>query len=195
MKRLYLLVVTTMVLMVAAPVYAQDPDETDLNFYDQIVETLSPIEDDLADFAALVDSDAVSNTITSVWGVQLLSSGDTGQGVTEASPPGGYYPDAEEEVRQAGYTLENLSSRDISQMSVFDFVQWLAVTISLPFAFIRGLLDLTSVLGPVGLFISWLLLAVLWVVIVYFLSLLIPFARFVLELIDKIFSAIELFTP
>ena len=181
-------------LVMASPAHAQDPDDDDLSLYEQIVETLGPIEDDLADFATLVDSDAISNT-TNLWGVQLLSSDDTGQGVTESSPPGDYYPDAEDEVRQAGYVLEDLSSRNISQMSVFDFVQWLAATIALPFAFIRGLLDLTSVLGPIGLFISWLLLAVLWVVIVYLLSLLIPFARFVLELIDKIFSAIELFTP
>lgn len=181
-------------LISSTPVFAQNPDD-DFDFYDEVVRAMEPLRQQLEDFTTLINGDTISGTTTSIWGVQLFSSSDTGQGVTETTPPPGYYVDAPEEIRQSGYTLEGLSSRDLSQMSVFDFVAWLGHTIALPIIFVRGLTNLVSTLGPIGIFLSWLFLAMLWVAIIHFISFMISLVRFIVELVKGIFAAIELFTP
>jgi hypothetical protein len=182
-------------LILVTPAFAQGPPGgANLDLYDRIVEGLTPVVDFLDDYAALADGD-VNTAAEDVWGAQLLSSDATGQGVPDTSPPGDYYADAPDEVREVGYTLESLSSRDTSAMSALDFAEWLGVAIALPFVFVRGLQDLASTMGPLGFFVSWLLLAAVWVGIVYFIVFLISFIRSLLQMGQTVLEALQLFKP
>lgn len=192
------LIILAVWLFLVTPVAAQGPigaSATDGSgsVYDTVVAAVAPIVDFLDDYAALAASPA---TITEdVWGAQLLSTGDTGEGPGTGSPPPEYYPDAPEQVREAGYTLEGLTTADISAMSALDFARWLGFTMALPFEFARGVQDIAAIIGPIGLFLSWLFMAALWVGIIYFISFLISFIKTLLEVGGKVLQAIELFRP
>lgn len=196
MKRLLLPVVIVVGLVCAAPAAAQEPlgAQGGLGLYDRVVGSLEPVRAFLEDYADLADGE-VTTASADIWGAQLLSTDSTGQGVTGGSPPGGYYPDAPEEIREAGYTLEGLTSRDISLMSALDFADWLGSTIALPFQLARGLQALVSEIGPLGFFLSWLFMAALWVGIVYFLEFLVSFVASLLNVGSKVIEAIGLFKP
>jgi hypothetical protein len=193
MKRLLLPVALFLVL--TAPAAAQEPIQTqELGLYERVVSGLQPVRDFLEDYADLADGE-ITTASEDIWGAQLLSTETTGQGVTASSPPGEYYPDAPEQIRQAGYTLEGLTSRDISLMSALDFADWLGVTVALPFQIARGLQDLVSLIGPLGFFLSWLFMAALWVGIVYFISFLVSFVSSLLSIGSKVVEVIGLFKP
>jgi len=192
MKRLLLPIV---LWLIASPAAAQEPIQTqELRLYDRVVSSLSPVRAFLEDYADLADGE-ITTASEDIWGAQLLSSDSTGQGVGSGSPPGSYYPDAPAQIRQAGYTLEGLTSRDISLMSAFDFADWLGVTLALPFQIARGLQELVSMVGPLGFFLSWLFMAALWVGIVYFIEFLISFASTLLNIGSKVVEVIGLFKP
>ena len=193
MKRLGLLCL--LLLVTAAPAYAQSPPGGgDLDFYDRVVEGLQPLVNFLDDYADLAGGD-ITSAAEDFWGAQLLATEDTGQGVPTTSPPAEYYADAPDELREVGYTLETLSSRDTSAMSALDFAEWLGVAIALPFVFVRGLNDLASTIGPIGFFLSWLLLAAVWVGIVYFLVFLLSVIRSLLRVGDVVLEGFSLFKP
>jgi hypothetical protein len=177
-------------LALAAPALAQEPGG---GIYDQVVGAVAPVVDFLDDYAALA-TQPITATET-IWGAQLLSTADTGESPGSAAPPAEYYPDAPEAVRQAGYTLDGLSTASIGSMSALDFARWLGVSVALPFQLARGVQDVTAIIGPMGLFLTWLMLAVLWVGIMYFLSFLMGFIGNLLSLGEKVIAAIGLFKP
>jgi hypothetical protein len=177
-----------LVMLLASPAYAQGPPNTLL---DSVADLVAPLQDFLDDYAALATGD-MTTAAADIWGAQLLSTEDTGQGVPSTSPPAEYYADAPEEARTVGYTLETLSDRDLTAMSALDFANWLGVAIALPFTFIRGLIDISTIMGPLGFFVSWLLLAALWVGIVYFVVFLISFIRSLLKLGETVMAGIGL---
>lgn len=182
-------------VLLAAPAYAQEPvGSAELSMYDQVTGIVQPAVDFLNDYADIASGD-VTTAADDFWGAQLLSTEATGQGVTSSAPPGSYYPDSPDEIRQAGYTLEGLTSRDISLMSALDFADWLGVTLALPFQIARGLQELASTLGPLGFFLSWLFMATLWVGIVYFISFLSSFLSSLLNLGSKVVEFIGLVKP
>lgn len=186
-------------LVLASPVLAQGPitgasaTGGSGSVYDTVVAAVAPVVDFLDDYAALAASPATATA--DIWGAQLLSTGDTGEGPGTGSPPAEYYPDAPEQVREVGYTLEGLTTADISAMSALDFARWLGFAVALPFEFARGLQDIAAIIGPIGLFLSWLFMAALWVGIIYFFSFLISFIKTLLEVGGKVLQAIELFRP
>jgi len=182
-------------LLLVPPVSAQGPVDASgsTSLYDQIVAALGPVQDFLDDYAALAV--APSTATEDIWGAQLLSSAETGEGPGTGAPPAEYYPDAPQQVREAGYTLEGLTTADISSMSALDFAHWLGVALALPFEFVRGLQDIGDIIGPFGVFLSWLFFAALWVGIIYFLSFLISFVKNIINLGGKVLQIIEVFKP
>lgn len=193
MKKIFLSI--AVFLFLATPAAAQEPVQVqEMRLYDRVTSMLSPVRAFLEDYADLADGE-VSTAAEDIWGAQLLSMESTGQGVTASSPPGSYYPDAPEQIRQAGYTLEDLTSRDISLMSALDFADWLGVTLALPFQIARGLQELVEMVGPLGFFLSWLFMAALWVGIVYFMSFLVSFLSNLLGIGSKVIDVIGLFKP
>lgn len=197
MKRLTIVTWLLIWLSLPSPTLAQGPG----GLIDAVQDALSPVVDFLDDYAALAgcsggECGGLQDDVDAIWGGQLLSTDETGQGVPDdEAPPAEYYADSPEEIRQMGYTLETLTSRDISAMSALDFANWLGYTLALPFLFVRGLQDLADLLGPFGVFLSWLLLAALWVGMVYFISFLVSFVSTLLNIGGRILQAVALFKP
>jgi hypothetical protein len=177
-------------LALATPSFAEGPSPS---IYDSVVNTVSPVVDFLDDYAALATTPTTATA--TIWGSQLLSSTDTGQGPGSATPPADYYADSPEQIRAAGYTFEGLTTASIGAMSALDFARWLGSAVALPFQLARGVQAVVPILGPIGIFLSWLMLATLWVGIMYFLSFLIGFIGNLLNLADKIIGAIGLLKP
>jgi len=197
-RRLVWLVAVAAWLILIDPATAQGPigassatGGTGTSLYDDVVAALAPVTDVLNDYAALAAEPTTAPE--DIWGAQILSLEATGQGPITGSPPAEYYPDAPDQIREAGYTLEGLTTADISAMSALDFAHWLGVTVALPFEIVRGLQSIVSIIGPFGFFFGWLWLAALWVGFVYFLSFLVPFIKSVIAIIAKIVEFIALF--
>lgn len=181
-------------LALAAPALAQSPgDETGAGLYDRVVEYVSPMTDFLNDYAMLATQPTTATA--AIWGAQLVSSADTGQGPTITTAPVGYYDDAPTQIRNAGYTFEGLTTASIGSMSALDFARWLGTAVALPFQLARGVQQVVPILGPIGIFLSWLMLATLWVGIMYFLSFLLGFIGNLFSLADKVMAAIGLLKP
>jgi hypothetical protein len=177
-------------LAVTSPALAQGPSPST---YDMVVNAVAPVVDFLDDYSILAMAPLTATS--AIWGGQLLSTADTGQGPGSATPPADYYPDAPAQIRQSGYTMESLATADIGAMSALDFAHWLGISVALPFQLARGMQGIVTIIGPMGIFLSWLMLATLWVGIIYFLSFLAGFIGNLLELGSKIVEIIGLVKP
>jgi hypothetical protein len=189
-------IVTAVGILLMPPVAAaQGPIDASggTSLYDLIVGAVAPMVDFLDDYAALAA--APSTATEDIWGTQILSSADTGQGPGTGTPPAEYYPGAPEQIRQAGYTLEGLTTADISLMSAFDFAHYLGVALAMPFDFVRGLRVIGDIVGPIGLFLTWLFFATLWVGFIHFLSFVTSFIKSILGLGGRILQIIGMFKP
>jgi len=162
----------------------------------EIEDALSPLVDFLqeyADIATTVLSDTESTTDT-LW-IKMLYETTEGITITETisdDVPVDYYPDAPQTIRQYGYTYEALTSSDMSAMNTLDFVAWLGWAVALPFLYLRSVAEIGETIGPIGLFISWLLMAVFWVAFVYFMEFLLSMASALLGLIGRVVQFIGL---
>lgn len=193
MKRLAIIIMFW--LLVASPVYAADP-----TLLEQIQAYLSPVVDFLDDYAELAGCAGTSCTlgteVNTMLGPQIFSTEDTGQGPTSVSPPGDYYPDSPQMFREIGYVFETLATVDAADMSLLDYVDWLAVGFALPFAYARSMYEfLQADVGPLALFLTWLFAAAFWVFTIYAISFIIQFIKTLLGLGEKVLAVIALFRP
>lgn len=165
----------------------------------ELAETLAPVQEfleDYADIANVVVSDTEETTET-LW-LEMIY--DTTEGITVAETisenvPVDYYPDAPQTIRQYGYSYEALTSSDMSAMNALDFAAWLGWAVALPFLYLRSVQELGETIGPVGLFIAWLILAVFWVAWVQFMEFIISMASALLGLIGRVIQFIGIAKP
>jgi hypothetical protein len=195
MKRL--IVVLMLWLIVAAPVYADPPAPS---VRSRLETTLAPLIDFLDDYAALAGCSigycpGLLPQVNALLGAQTFSTEDTGQGPPAAgSPPGDYYPDAPDDIREIGYSFEAIADLDMSQMSLLDFVRWTGRGFALPFRWVKAIWEWLRVdVGPLALFLAWLFLAAWWVLIIYTISFVLKFLDKVINIGEKLVSVASLF--
>lgn len=117
--------------------------------------------------------------------------------LTIASAPDWYAPPLPRPMADVGYTFE-LMRGDVDNAEVRYSVTtwaWLAgYIVSLPFQFVKLLYQLAEVLGPIGLFITWLLImvpVVLFFKLLFLIkNLIVKLFNFFLSIIDFILSLI-----
>jgi hypothetical protein len=71
--------------------------------------------------------------------------------------PDWYVPSLPREVAQVGWDFETMGTDTSKRYSVGAWLVWLGRVAALPIQLIKSILNLARVLGPVGLFITWLL--------------------------------------
>lgn len=162
-----LILAITIFLLLPSPALAQGKDNNSL--LDRIKQILGPIEDTIAEFAALAETDYVGSA-EDYWGLNWRSTQLTDQQFIQSTAPISYYNGAPAEIKDIGYTIEQLQTANTAQMSPMDYASWLGSMIAIPFQFVRGLSTMGQILGPLGIFLSWLFMAATWVTFVYFIE-------------------------
>jgi len=167
----------------AWPVYvhAQGGDGEASTTRHRLTELIGDITGTLEEYRQIVTLD-FSSVAEQYLGPQWLSTQKTGYAYDFQNAPANYYPDAPEQVRDWGYTLESLKDVSTNEMTPLDFASWLGGLVALPFAFVRGLWALGDIFGPLGLFIRWLMLAASWVLFIYTIEYIAKFVRSVYEI-------------
>lgn len=200
----YLLCVTMIWLIVATPIYAQNPQpqSQSTSLRSRLETALQPLVDFLDDYAALAGCvgsvcTGLQSDTTTLLGSQMFSTEETGQGPGEGvEPPPEYYPDAPDDIREIGYGFEAIADRDVSQMSLLDFVRWMGHGFAFPFRWIKAIWDwLREDVGPLALFLGWLFLAAWWVFIIYTISFVLTFLGKVIDIAQKLVNTAALFKP
>jgi len=178
-------VITTILIFVvlSVPVFAQAPTANEVQIENtlKLTDLLGDVTGTLTQYQSIVNFD-ISGVGEEYLGTQWLSTEKTGNAYGYQSAPADYYPDSPQQVRDWGYTLENLQNINLNEMSPIDFASWLGGLVSLPFVFVRGLWALGDIFGPLGLFIRWLMMASTWVLFVYTIEFIAKFARSVYEI-------------
>jgi hypothetical protein len=190
--------VAVMFLGVATrPAYAAGPVKmADFDLLQAITDLLAPLVDVLDDFIALLETD-YETTAENYFGLNWQSTDETGQAFVAQTAPVDYYADGSlpDEVRDLGYSLESVVDLDTTSMSAADFASWLGGVVALPFLYARGFQIVASLAGPVGLFVSWLLVGAVWVTLVYFIEFLISTAGTIFSVGSRILELIGLVKP
>lgn len=144
--------------------------------------------DDAADILNGLSGDDNDNLIDDITG-QLNAVSDTTTGIQSASEtifgnpnflsltptypltdtydttsvPPTYYPTNPQPVRIIGYRMSQMTQQGSSTMSLVDMAYYLGQAVALPFIMMRALTSTTSVIGPLGLLLTWIALAAQWV--------------------------------
>lgn len=179
--------IVAILILWATPVLAQGPNSvTDAKQVAatntaHLTDLIGDVTGTLEKYQTIVNLD-LRATGEQYLGTQWLSTSKSGNAYGYHTAPADYYPDAPQQVRDWGYTLDNLKNVNINEMTPLDFASWLGGLVSLPFVFVRGLWALGDIFGPLGLFIRWLMLAASWVMFVYTVEFIAKFARSIYEL-------------
>jgi len=162
-----LLVALVVLLLVPSVVLAQNPDNNSTN----IRALIGNMDGVLDEYNVIVNVD-FEETAQNYWGANWRSINKTNLAYTGGSsaPATGYYDDAPAELRDMGYSFEALTTMDTSQLAPLDYASWIGALVSVPFLFVRGLKEIAPMFGPLGMFISWLLVCATWVTFVYFIE-------------------------
>ncbi|RLC69520.1 MAG: hypothetical protein DRI81_20355, partial [Chloroflexi bacterium] len=122
---------------------------------DTIKNALAPIVDILDDYAAIATGDNYAS-VWSMGGADWKSTETTDQALQgQLTAPAEYYAEAPAELRDAGYTLEQIRNKNPDSMAARDFASWLGGFIAVPFLYVRGFKQIGGLFGPLGLLIDW----------------------------------------
>lgn len=179
-----------------------NPSNTDNNpsssidLTENVQETLSPVESTLSDFNAVVNG-GYETTAQQLFGINWNTVTTTTQAYEPLTAAGDYYddPSIPDELRDTGYSLESLSDVDTSTMSPLDYSSYLGAVVAIPFLYVRGFGEIAEFVGPIGLFVTWLLIAAVWVTLVNFLAFLLSTASSIFSVGSRILQLIGLVKP
>lgn len=189
MVKRVVLVAILILLTAPSPALAQG------SVLDKIRELLGPVEDAIDEFANLANTDYVGSA-EDYFGINWRSTSLTNQQfITSTAPITGYYDTAPDQVRDLGYSVDQLSGADTASMSPMDYASWLGAMVALPFQMVRGLRPLGEILGPLGTFLGWLFVAATWVTFVYFVEFLMKTIRSVFGIGNAIMGLISKVKP
>jgi len=163
----------------------------------RVEELLSPVETTLTNFETVAGGD-YETTASNLFGVNWNLAVTTTQAYEAQTAAADYYNDDSipDELRDVGYSLEEgLSTVDTATMSPIDYASYLGAVVAIPFLYVRGFQEIASFLGPIGLFITWLIIAAIWVTLVNFLSFLLSTASTIFSIGSRILELIGLVKP
>lgn len=101
----------------------------------------------------------ISNTVSyTIWLTDTAASLEYTNTFTVATAPSWYAPDLPRPMANVGWTFENMGDEVGTSYSLPAWAGFFGYIISLPIQMVKGLLDLAQYLGPLGLFIIWLLI-------------------------------------
>jgi len=157
--------------------------------------TLSPLLDTAGDFSALAGG-GYATTGESLFGANWNLAEKTDQAYTPLTATVDYYADSPDALRNVGYSLESgLADVDATTMSPLDYASFFGGVVAIPFLYIRGFRDFAGLIGPLGLMVSWLLLAAAWVTLVNFLSFLFSISSTIFSVGSRILELVGLVKP
>lgn len=101
----------------------------------------------------------ISNTVSyTLWLTDTAASLQYTSTFTVATAPGWYAPPLPRPMADIGWTFETMRGDIGTSYSIPTWAGLFGYSITLPIQFIKGLFDIAANLGPLGLFLTWLLI-------------------------------------
>lgn len=185
-------------LMFPAVALADDPITVQSNdsVWGFVKDGLEPVVDVLDDFAAISTATDYSSVAEETFGLQWRSVTKTDSAFNSLVAPSDYYSSTmETELRNAGYTMEQMGDLNTGTMAPLDFASWLGGFVAIPFLYVRGFQTLGDFIGPLELIINWLLITATWVTFVRFIEFMAAQTGNIIQLGRILLHLIEIFKP